>query len=146
MADLSREHNSSPMPGVRPNPDPALDISHEHHHGHLHHSANAERGHTEHDQVAYTTGTTFNEPAVIPKPDPNDESYHRHGHVEHDTEKSGGLEFAEKGSLSKGEASSEPEIVEEHRGFFWLLKNDFRGFYRRYRIFFHIFIGALFTG
>jgi CNT family concentrative nucleoside transporter len=147
MADLSREHNSSPMPGVRPNPDPALDVANEHTHEHLHHGANAERGHTDH--VAYTTGTTFNEPSVIPNPDPNDDSYHRHGHVEHDIEKSGALEFAEKGSLSKGDGSSEPEGVVERTTIldylFWPLR-DFKGFYRRFRICFHLFFGALFTG
>lgn len=136
MADLSREHNSSPMPGVRPNPDPALDIAHEHHHEHLHHAATAEKGHTERDHPTYTTGTTFNEPGLIPKPDPNDESYR---HVDHDLEKHGGIEIGEKGSLSKAESPSEREHVEEQ-------KFSFGAFYKRFRVFFHIFIGALFTG
>lgn len=137
MADLSREHNSSPMPGVRPNPDPALDIAHEHHHEHMHHAPSAEKGHTEHDHPAYTTGTTFNEPGVIPKPDPNDESYRN---LDRDLEKEGGIEIGEKGSLSKGESPSERENAVEKPKF------SLGAFYKKYRVFFHVFIGALFTG
>jgi CNT family concentrative nucleoside transporter len=146
MADIAREHNSSPMPGVVRNNDPALDIAREHHHEHLHHSAHAEAGHTAHDHVSYTTGTTTNEPGVIPKADPNDDALHRrHQHEQyvasHDIEKAGGLEYEEKGSLSKGRSSSDPdaEVVDPKR-------HRVSNFYKRYRIFFHLFIAALFTG
>jgi CNT family concentrative nucleoside transporter len=127
--DASREqHNSSPMPGVAPNPDPALDISKEHHHEHLHHGANAERGHTEQDHVAYTVGTTHNDPGVIPKASPMES---------HDVEK-GGLEYGEKGSLSGGRVETDSDVSGDRH---W-----FRSFYRRYRIVFHVLIGAFFTG
>jgi CNT family concentrative nucleoside transporter len=143
MADVSREHNSSPMPGVARNSDPALDISREHHHEHLHHSANAEKGHSEHDHVAYTVGTTRNEPNVIPQADPNDGLHHHHHpaerHISHDIEK-GGLEYEEKGSLGRGHALSDPETLEETRPGF------FTRFYRRFRPVFHAVIGAFFTG
>lgn len=141
-ADVPREHNTSPMPGVARNPDPALDVVKEHHHEHLHHDANAEKGHNEFDHPAYTTGTT-DEPHVIPRADRNEDALHRRRHApaEHDIEKTGGLEYEEKqGSLSKGRNSSDPEIEEEPRRHF------FARFYRKYRVFFHVFIGLLFTG
>ncbi|KAF2735756.1 H+/nucleoside cotransporter-like protein [Polyplosphaeria fusca] len=145
MADLSREHNSSPMPGVMRNDDPALDIAHEHHHDHLHHGAHAEKGHTEHDHVAYSTGTT-QEPGVIPPADPNDDALHRRRHPEkhavHDIEKTGGLDYEEKGSFGKGRTSSDPAVIEEEDP----KRHTFSRFYKSYRIFFHIFIGMLFTG
>ncbi|KAF2276993.1 H+/nucleoside cotransporter-like protein [Westerdykella ornata] len=144
MADISRDHNLSPMPGVVPNPDPALDIDKEHHHEHLHHSSLAEKGHTAADHPAYTIGTTFNEPHVIPEPSPNDDALHRRSlrdqRLDPDVEKKGALELEEKGSLGNGHASTEQEGIEEPQ------RRTFRAFYRRYRVFFHIFIGALFTG
>ncbi|KAF2189171.1 hypothetical protein K469DRAFT_683614 [Zopfia rhizophila CBS 207.26] len=144
MADISREHNASPMPGVVRNPDPALDIAREHHHEHLHHGVNAENGHQHnHDHVAYTRGTT-DEPGVIPKADPNDDGLHRRRHperpAEHDIEKTGGLEYEEKGSLSNRRTSSDPEEEVDPK------RHRISNFYKKYRIFFHIFIGALFTG
>ncbi|KAF2268269.1 sodium/nucleoside cotransporter 1 /nucleoside cotransporter 1 [Lojkania enalia] len=145
MADLSREHNSSPMPGVARNPDPALDISNEHHHEHLHHGAHAEKGHHVEDHPAYTIGTTA-EPGVIPPADPNDDVLHKLGRPDpanKDIEKTGGLEYEDKGSFSKGRTSSDPAgvAVEEDPK-----RHVFSGFYRRYRIYFHIIIGMLFTG
>lgn len=143
MADVSREHNASPMPGVAPNPDPALDISKEHHHEHLHHGANAEKGHLPEDELAYTTGTT-KEPGVIPPADPNDDALHRRRHperfAEHDVEKSGGFFEPEHVSLDKGSPRREPEEEVDPK------RHVISNFYRKYRIFFHIFIGMLFTG
>jgi CNT family concentrative nucleoside transporter len=141
MANVSREHNSSPMPGVVPNPDPALDIAHEHHHSHLHHGAHA-HAELRDEKVAYTTGTT-NEPSVIPTPDPNDDALHRLGHPERkevDVEKNGAYYEAEHGSLEKeSHANGAAEEVDPKR-------HSFSRFYRKYRIFFHILIGAFFTG
>jgi CNT family concentrative nucleoside transporter len=147
MADVPRDnHNSSPMPGVVRNTDPALDISKEHHHEHLHHGANAEKGHVhDHDHVAYTTGTT-NEPSVIPKADPLDDALHRRGHPErkaadHDIEKTGGLEYDEKGSLSKEQTSTNAEAELEDPK-----RHRISRFYRAYRLWVHVVIGAFFTG
>lgn len=143
MADVSREHNSSPMPGVVRNSDPALDVANEHHHEHLHHSARAEKGHDEADHPAYTTGTTY-EPPVIPPADPNDDALHRRHHpekhAEHDIEKTGGIDYEEKGSLSKPRSSSDPEGEVDPK------RHRVSGFYRKYRIFFHVFVGLFFTG
>ncbi|KAF2638334.1 sodium/nucleoside cotransporter 1 /nucleoside cotransporter 1 [Massarina eburnea CBS 473.64] len=134
MADLAHGHNASPQAGVVPNPDPALDISHEHKHEHLHHSANAEKGHLPGDHPVYTTGTTA-EPGVAPG-DYNVDAVHHHS--VHDIEKTGGV--YETGSLEKDSdlhhSSSEEEAP----------RNAFSNFYRRYRIFFHIFIALFFTG
>ena len=146
MADISREHNNSPQVGVVRNNDPALDIKREHHHEHLHHSARAEAGHTEHDHVAYTTGTTPNEPSIIPAADPNDDALHRRHKAEkyaaeHDIEKTGGLEYEEKGSLGKGRVSSDPDSdIEDPK------RHTISSLYRKYRIWVHLFVAALFTG
>jgi len=140
-ADILRDgHNSSPMPGVVRNNDPALDIAHEHDHPHLHHGAHTAA--TNHDHVAYTTGTTSNEPSVIPKADPNDDALHRRKlHAEHDIEKTGGIDYEEKGSLSKGRNSSDPDLIEEDPK-----RHSFSGFYAKYRVFFHIFFAMFLTG
>ncbi|KAF2796138.1 hypothetical protein K505DRAFT_238493 [Melanomma pulvis-pyrius CBS 109.77] len=139
MSDISREeHNSSPMPGVVRNSDPALDIAKEHDHAHLHHGTHA----ADHDHVVYTTGTTHNEPSVIPVADPNDDALHRRRiHADHDIEKTGGIDYEEKGSMSKARSSSDPELIEEDTK-----RHLLSNFYAKYRIFFHIFIGMLFTG
>ncbi|KAF2017531.1 hypothetical protein BU24DRAFT_420558 [Aaosphaeria arxii CBS 175.79] len=142
MADsVTREqHNSSPMPGVARNPDPALDISKEHHHEHLHHGPGAEKGHIhDHDHVAYTVGTTHNEPPVIPPADPNDGSLHRRHQPVHDIEKTGGLEYEEKSSFNKTNSPSEGEESDpkSHR---------FRRYYMKFRLPIHLLIAALFTG
>ncbi|OCK85845.1 sodium/nucleoside cotransporter 1 /nucleoside cotransporter 1 [Lepidopterella palustris CBS 459.81] len=139
MADISHRHNASPMPGVVPNNDPALDVAHEHHHAHLHHDAFAEKG--RHDDIVYSKGTT-DEPSVIPNADPLDNALHRRHHPERkgkDIEKDGGLdvEDVEKGSMSPVHGSGHDEDPQSH---------IFSNFYAKYRIFFHIFIGMLFTG
>ncbi|KAF2450678.1 hypothetical protein P171DRAFT_427002 [Karstenula rhodostoma CBS 690.94] len=141
MADVSREHNSSPMPGVVRNPDPALDIAHEHHHDHLHHGAATHADVL--DTKAYTRGTTLNEPSVIPAQDPNGDALHRLGHPERkdvDIEKSGGYYEAEQGSLEKDSHTN--GVAEEHDS----KKLSMSSLYRRFRIFVHIFIGMFFTG
>ena len=148
MADIKHEHNSSPMPGVARNPDPALDVAHEHTHSHLHHSEGIEKSHAASHNVVYTTGTTPNEPSMTPTPDPNDDSFHRRQnpvrHAEHDIEKTGGLDtYEEKGSLSKRRSSSDPEAHTEEED---PKRHRVKNLYRKYRIFVHIFWGMLFTG
>lgn len=142
MADVTREHNSSAMPGLVPNPDPALDIAHEHQHGHLHHGAAAHADVI--DDKVYTKGTTLNEPSVIPAQDPNDDALHRLAHPDRkdmDVEKSGGGYYeTEQGSLEKGSHSNGVAEEEDPK------RHSLSMYYRRYRIFVHIFIGMLFTG
>ncbi|KAJ4366196.1 hypothetical protein N0V83_007831 [Neocucurbitaria cava] len=135
MAD--REHNSSPMPGVVRNDDPALDIKHEHEHEHVHHSARASHA----DNIVYSTGTT-DDRSTVPNPSAQDSHlHHRHldeKHAEHDIEKSGGYGYeVEKGTHS----SADPEMEAEKKK--WYSPSVL---YRRFRLPVHIFIGALFTG
>ena len=137
MAD--REHNSSPMPGVVRNPDPALDIKQEHHHEHVHHSAHA--AHEDSSHAVYTSGTTDEVPSKLLQPSAQDSHVqHRHQGVHAlpaDVEKSGGFaEYDDKGTRSSADA--EPE--EEKK---W---HSASVLYRRFRLPVHIFIGLFFTG
>ena len=136
MADL-REHNSSPMPGVVRNDDPALDIAREHEHEHVHHSARASHA----DNIVYSTGTT-DDRSTVPNPSAQDSKlHHRHldeKHAERDIEKSGGYDYeVEKGTHSS--ADPEPEVEKKSPYSISVL-------YRRFRLPVHIFLGALFTG
>lgn len=120
------------------NPDLALRTSREHHHEHLHHSAHAEKGRT--DDPAYTIGTT-DEPRVIPHQDRNDDALHRSQHSDGKDpamydEKHYKYD-AEKASVSQTHTGSEEEDPQRHK---------VSRFYRHYRVFFHIALGALFTG
>jgi CNT family concentrative nucleoside transporter len=129
------------------NPDLALHESREHHHEHLHHSARAEQGRT--DDVVYSKGTT-DEPSVIPRADVNDDYMHRHKAAEaargsSDVEKPKYEDKdlktydAEKGSIISPAHTADPEHSDPQR-------HKASGFYRKYRIFFHLAILALFTG
>jgi CNT family concentrative nucleoside transporter len=139
LADISREaHNSSPMPGVARNNDPALDIAKEHNHAHVHHGAHAGAAH--HDNIVYTAGTTHNEPSIIPAVD---------HHGEHDIEKTGGLYGEEKTggvygeekvSMSKGRSSSDPDLAEVDTK-----RHYVADFYKKYRLGFHILVGSIVT-
>ncbi|KAF2458250.1 H+/nucleoside cotransporter-like protein [Lineolata rhizophorae] len=138
-------HNSSPEIGTVPNPDPALDRSHEHTHAHLHHSDRAERGREE--EVVYSQGTTA-EKSTIPDQGLMDHDLHRRHHPERmahseDVEKGGDIEKnavldvddPEKGSVSP--ARSPEKDPQSHK---------FANFYRKYKIVFHAVIWMLFTG
>ena len=128
-------HNPSAQHNVVINNDPALDRAHEHHHAHIHHDANAEKG--RHDDIVYSEGTT-SESRVTPHQDPQDHDLHRRKQVDA-VEKSVKSNFdSEKGSTSVGlghiQSEEDPQT---HAG---------STFYQRYRIFFHILIWSFFTG
>ena len=134
-------HNASAQHNVVLNTDPALEKSHEHNHGHLHHDARAEKGRE--DEVVYSKGTTF-ERSIIPHQDPLDHDLHRRHRPElaeglqvgQTNEKSAQMEVvdAEKGNLSPIRSEEDPQ------------SHKFARFYARYRIFFHLFIWLVFTG
>ncbi|KAF2813121.1 H+/nucleoside cotransporter-like protein [Mytilinidion resinicola] len=134
------KHNSSPQVGVVPNTDPALDVSHEHAHQHLHHSAFAEKGRT--DEIVYSKGTT-QEPQTVPDADPNDDYLRRRHHVapekghhpgqEKDIEAGNVEDVEDKNSLS-------PRVTEDPQN------HRFAKFYSQWKIVFHVFLGMLFTG
>jgi CNT family concentrative nucleoside transporter len=134
MAD--HEHNSSMQPGVARNPDLALNVSREHEHEHVHHSAHAV--HHDNSQPVYTTGTTDEKISKLLQPSAQD-SHVQHRHVGHDIEKTGGFaDYEEKGTRS---SSNEPEGEYEKKA--WYSPSVL---YRKYRLPVHIFIGCLFTG
>ncbi|KKY22795.1 putative h+ nucleoside cotransporter [Phaeomoniella chlamydospora] len=117
--------------------DPALQESHQHHHEHLHHSARAEAG--RHDDPAYTTGTTFESTQILSH-SPLDHDPNGHHHDDKNglsTEKVGmTVDDAEKGGNS---IPSDAGVADSQT-------HRFARFYRRYKIFFHVFFLALFTG
>ena len=118
-------HNASAQEHVLRSNDPALELSHEHNHSHLHHSAKA----VDDKGVAYSKGTT-DEPSNVPRPDKMDgELHHRHVGEKADY----GVRDTEAGDLS----GSEEEDPRSHR-----LAN----LYRKFKPFIHLFIFLLFTG
>ncbi|KAI9682247.1 MAG: hypothetical protein M1817_000301 [Caeruleum heppii] len=119
-------------PHRTPSSDAALDPSHEHHHGHLHHDANAEQGRI--DDVAYSKGTTLDK-STIPNESPHDHDLHRRRPAD---KAALDLNDAEKGTYSPN-ASAEPD-ERDPRDHKW------SNFYARYRIFFHLLIWLVFTG
>ena len=134
MADSSlRQHNASPSRDVVTNPDPALDISHEHHHTHLHHSAAAEKG--RHDDIAYSTGTTADK-STIPLASPLDNVHHRQPS---DAEKYNGIieSDTEKGRYTPNVENTSDRDPQSHK---W------SRFYAKHRVYFHLGIWCLFTG
>jgi concentrative nucleoside transporter, CNT family len=132
------------------NPDLALHESREHAHEHLHHSAAAEKGRT--DNVHYTKGTT-DEPSIVPKPDANDDYLHRHKEAEAARSSSSaggkdGIKYdekdfskydAEKGDIVSKTHTQDADEADPQR-------HRVSRFYRKYRIFFHLALAALFTG
>ncbi|KAH7390832.1 Na+ dependent nucleoside transporter C-terminus-domain-containing protein [Phaeosphaeria sp. MPI-PUGE-AT-0046c] len=134
MAD--REHNSSPMPGVARNPDPALDIAREHEHEHVHHSARAV--HHDNSVPVYSAGTTDEKPSKLLEHSAQDSHGHNHLRSSHDIEKAGGFaDYEEKQTRS----SSDPEAEVRVRKW-WHPKV----LYRNHRLKFHLLIAAFFTG
>ena len=129
-AKAAHEHNASAQQHVIPNNDPALDILHEHHHGHLHHSAHAERGRD--DDVIYSKGTTL-EKNTIPHQDPQDHDLHRR-HLVMETKMATEAVDAEKGALSPVRSEEDPQT------------HTLSTFYAKYRVLFHLFIWLFFTG
>ncbi|KAL6706410.1 hypothetical protein ACN47E_005516 [Coniothyrium glycines] len=135
MADLRPEHNASPMPGVKTNNDPALDIAREHDHQHVHHSPRAAHP----DNIVYTTGTTDDKSHVPDASAQDSHVHHRHiADEKHDLEKASGYDYeVEKATRS----SSDPELEAEKKS-----RWSISVLYRRFRLPVHIFIGCLFTG
>ncbi|KAI9850547.1 MAG: hypothetical protein M1838_005469 [Thelocarpon superellum] len=120
--------------------DPALDPAHQHHHAHLHHDANAERGRV--DEVVYTTGTTF-EPSMIPDESPQDHHVHPHlrQHPAFQPDSTEGkndmvILDAEKGAVETIQSTTDTSDSPNHAK---------ARFYVKYRIVFHIIVFLLVT-
>ena len=125
------QHNASTQYGVKPNPDPLLLRSNEHHHQPLHHTAKV--GKMEEGDLMYAQEKTL-ETGGNPARQATD---HAHGHASSIDVKGGQVNVldTEKGNYS-GEDSSE-EDPRRHR---------LSRFYRHFRPAVHAFILALFTG
>jgi CNT family concentrative nucleoside transporter len=132
-------HNSSPMPGVHPNPDPALDIAREHEHQHLHHSAHA--AHVDNSTPVYTTGTTDEKVSKLFQPSAQDSSHLQHRHVAgDDIEKNGTFaNYDEKATRSSSDPENEIEVEKKK----WYSPSVL---YRKFRLPIHIWLGCFFTG
>lgn len=127
------EHNASAQTGVVPNPDPALDVSREHHHAHLHHSEMATKGRE--DDVVYSKGTT-DEKSIIPDANVMDNSLHKLGHPEkhdhdHDT-----YDIKDAENLSRRPSDENSSHKSTGR---------IKRFYAKYKVFFHAYIWLHFT-
>lgn len=143
MADSN--HNTSPQHNVVPNPDPVLDKSKEHHHGHLHHDTLSERGRQ--DDIMYSIGTT-GEKSMIPDADPNDDALHRRIHAERHAEHHPVEVKAPEPAMAYDEQYDEekgsPETTQEENAD--PQRHTIARLYRRYRLFVHLFIWLFFTG
>ena len=118
-------HVASSQHPVNAVDDPALDKSHQHHHDHVHHSANAEKGRTE--ELLYSQGTTM-EKSTIPQQNPQDRDLY--GIKLADSVKSPTV-LPEIGDLRPEE---DPQT------------HTFSNFYKRHRVIFHLLLWLLFTG
>ena len=123
-------HKHIPQQNMVQNDDPTFRISNEHHHGHVHHDADAEKGRE--DEVIYSYGTTF-EGRTIPHQNPQDHDLHRRLHVDMAKEPAAAVD-PEQGAISPSRSEEDPQ------------SHSFSNFYKRYRIFFHLFVWIVFTG
>ena len=127
---IDSDHNASSQVHDNRNHDLALDKKHDHHHAHLHHSLNAEKGLG--DQVAYSKDTAF-ERSTIPHQTPHDHELYRRAQGDNFKEPSEIID-PETGRLSPGYAEEDPQ------------SHGLSSFYSRYRTFFHLLVWLVFTG
>ncbi|KAL8832778.1 MAG: hypothetical protein Q9191_000050 [Dirinaria sp. TL-2023a] len=127
----SEDHNASAQHHVVEKDSAALEKSHEHLHRYLHHAGHAEQGSK--NEPVYSDGNTF-EKGTIQHQEPQDPEVARRRHV--GTSKAGGgvrdTEKGDIGTLGLEEEDPQPKTLSN--------------FYRRYRIFFHLFVWLFFTG
>jgi len=131
VSEAPDAHSTSSQHHIVKNDDPALDISHEHIHGHMHHDKHAEQGRE--DEVVYSKGTTF-ERSTIPQQDPHDHDLARRRQADPSNGSSGVID-AEKAAMS-------PERLDEADP----RSHTLSSFYLKHRMFFHLFIWLFFTG
>ena len=134
-------HNPSSQRGVAQNEDMTLHYSHEHQHNHMHHAPGALSGRA--DDILFAKGTTLDKSNIHEQ----DHSHHAHSHltmtetkdhIYNDTTTSSDIEKeAEKGDFNATRVdTNDIDDPKKHR---------FSRFYRKYRLFFHIFIWLVFT-
>lgn len=109
----------------------SMDMSREHHHGHLHHDAKVERG--QEGEITYSEGTII-EKGTTSLEDQQNHTLHRRNYT--NPIKSGSLEIVdtEKADIIPVAAEEDPQSL------------GFSTIYIRYRVFFHLVIWLVFTG
>ena len=127
--DYVGDHNPSLQQNVIQNDGPALQIPHEHHYDHAHHGLHAEKG--QEDEVIYSYGANI-EGSTFPHHEPQGHDLHRRRNADMSKEPAAAVD-PEQGNLSP---SRSEEDAQAH----------FPTFYKRYRIFFHLFVWIVFTG
>ncbi len=129
-------HNPSRQKSVEENPDMALHYSHEHQHNHLHHGRASLSGRN--DDILYSKGV---DKAHVP--DQDFSHHHKHPSRAVDAKDQAYSESdPEKGDLSPTKISTNETGITGEDG----RKHRFSRFYRKYKIFFHLFIWLFFTG
>jgi len=131
-------HNFSSQGDVDTNPDLALHYSHEHQHNHMHHGRASIAG--RHDDIVYSKGDTMDKHDIGGR---NPQDYNTH-HLRDGGDR--GLHTvetdAEKGGMSAARLTPTDESSGSNDG----KKHRFSRMYRKYKIFFHLFIWLVFTG
>jgi concentrative nucleoside transporter, CNT family len=134
-------HNPSSQTGVKPNEDLALHFSHEHQHDHMHHGRSSLAG--RHDDILYARGTTADQHISTDLLGHQDHSHtvsHHQKHAAVDTKDAAyDSTDAEKGELGTSPTKVSTNETEDGR------RHRFSRFYRKYKIFFHLFIWLFFT-
>ena len=113
-------HNPSPIQDVIQNDIPAIPSPHEHNSEHMHQDEHTDRGRK--DGIAYSCGTTFEKSSTTPQDPPHhDLHWRQHGDMA-------------KEPVAPSHSSEDPQT------------HSFPKFHTRYRLFFHVFLGIIFTG
>ncbi len=111
------DHNPSPQQDVIQNEEPAHQVPNEHHHDHMHHDIHPEKGRE--DEAIYSYGTNHD--------------LHKRRHADMAKEPAAAVDL-DQGTMSLSRSEEDPQT------------NTFSNLYKRYRIFFHLFIWMVFTG
>ena len=119
------DHISSPQQEI-----PTLQDSNERHHDRVHHNADLEKG--QEDEIIPSDGTSL-EGRTIPHQKPRDHEFHKRRHADMAKEPTAAVD-PEQGTMSLSHFEESPQT------------HTFSNFYKRYRIFFHLFIWLVFTG
>ena len=124
------DHSLSPPQNVIQNDILAIQSPHEHYPDHVHHDEHTEKGRK--DEIAVPDGTTFEKSSIMPQDLPHHD-LHRRQHAVMVKEPVAAIN-PEQGTVCPSHSSEDPQT------------HSVSMYYTRYRIFFHLFLGVLFTG
>lgn len=132
-------HNPSTQAGVNQNEDLALHFSHEHQHDHMHHGSTSLAG--RHDDILFARGATEDQHISHQDHSHTIQHHQKGAHVDVDSKDQAYSENdPEKGDVGVAPTKVGTNETEDGR------KHRFSRFYRKYKIFFHLFIWLVFTG